>query len=261
MTRASSLKRRCRLVAGWIDVPILTRRGHKVAKQVDARLRITSPNLCPQCGRSADEFRNTNSFQTHKSRCRVRPAVDTASLAVEHAVAASVETYRVDAEQAGSEWDACHEGQDSMSSSEWLRGKLPLPARDILTRYTLSDGSEYCNISECADTYQDCPEFNKVTRRITEDLDTSQVIQDLDFEVSAAASAVVNQQKVRGVDLEVTLISEEARVEFANAAAGKKKKVTRNTLEPLTIKEALNGPDADKWGPSIEEEWNALVDQ
>ena len=58
---------------------------------------------------------------------------------------------------------------------------------------------------------------------ITTDVESGKVIQDLDLEIAAAASEVVNKEKVRGVDLEVNLFSDQPRIEFANATKAKKK--------------------------------------
>ena len=77
---------------------------------------------------------------------------------------------------------------------------------------------------------------------------------------ATAASEVMNKQKIRGVDVEVTLLLEKPRIEFANATVSKKKTV-RNEDEPLIIREALSGEDAELWKQHLDKEWNALVGQ
>ena len=143
-----------------------------------------------------------------------------------------------------------------MSSTESLNGDLPLPARDTCTTFTTNDGSRQFQIDEQAKNYTNQPDCGSVIRRVTTDVESGQVIQDLNLEIAAAASEVVSKEKVRGVDLEVNLFSEQPRVEFSNAAKAKtgpnKKKTVRNPSEPLTIREALNGPDSELWKKSID---------
>ena len=68
----------------------------------------------------------------------------------------------------------------------------------------------------------------------------------------------MDKEKVRGVDLEVNLFSDQPRIEFANAAKARsgpdKKKTVRNPNVPLTIREALNGPGTELWKQSIDKE-------
>ena len=78
--------------------------------------------------------------------------------------------------------------------------------------------------------------------------------------MAATASEVVNKQKTRDVDVEVTSLPEQPRIGFANAAVSKKKTM-RFENESLTIREVLSGQDAELWKQSIDKEWNALVDQ
>ena len=92
-----------------------------------------------------------------------------------------------------------------------------------------------------------------MVKRVTTDVESGTVIQDLDLVIAATASEVVNKQKIRGVDVEVTLLPEQPRIGFANAAVSKKKTV-RNEDEPLTIREALSGKDAELWKQSIDKE-------
>ena len=249
----------------WDELQIKDQQLHAMAKKIDADHRSEGKGKCKHCGEAQSSFKSKNSFQSHQSRCPARASIDTAALAIETTNPRVTETYRVDCEQVGSDWNKCHEGQECMSSTEQLNGELPLPARDTCTTFTMNDGSMQFQIDEQAKCYTNQPDWGSVIRRVTTDVESGKVIQDLDLEIAAAASEVVNKEKVRGVDLEVNLFSDQPRIEFANAAKAKsgpnKKKTVRNPNEPLTIREALNGPDTELWKQSIDKEWNALVDQ
>ena len=244
----------------WDALQVKDKQLHELTKKVDADLRSNSTDKCKHCGTEQSNFKNMNSFKSHQSRCSARASINTAALAFETTNASTVETFRVDCEQVGSDWDRCHEGQECMNSTELLNGKLPLPARDTCTAFTLNDGSRQYQVDEQAKDYANQSEWGSVIKRVTTDVESGSIIQDLDLVIAAAASEVVNKHKIRGVDVEVTLLPEQPKIEFANAAVSKKKTV-RNENEPQTIREALNGPDAELWKQSIDKEWNALVDQ
>lgn len=234
---------------------------HEVTKVVDEKLRASSKEpKCHKCGKTQSEFASKASFQSHKSRCRVTPNVATAALAMEKQTADDNLTYRVDCEQAGSDWTWCSEGQEVLGSEQSLVGEIPLPARRIRTEFTHCDGSKSTRVDDGVTHYVGHPEIGSVTKRVTIDDDTDCVIQDLDMNVSTAAAAAIKKQMIRGIDLEVTLNSESKVIAFANAAAQKRKTV-RDPREPQTMKEALTGADKEKWAASIKEEWDALVDQ
>ena len=244
----------------WDALQVKDKQLHELTKKVDADRRSSSTDKCKHCGTEQSNFRSKNSFQSHQSRCSARASINTAALAFESANASTVETFRVDCEQVGSDWDRCHEGQECMDSTELLNGKLPLPARDTCTTFTMNDGSRQYQVDEQAKDYANQSEWGSVIKRVTTDVESGTIIQDLDLVIAAAASEVVNKHKIRGVDIEVTLRPEQPRIEFANAAVSKKKTV-RNENEPVTIREALSGKDAELWKQSIDKEWNALVDQ
>ena len=244
----------------WDALQVKDKQLHELTKKVDADLRSNSTDKCKHCGTEQSNFKNMNSFKSHQSRCSARASINTAALAFETTNASTVETFRVDCEQVGSDWDRCHEGQECMNSTELLNGKLPLPARDTCTTFTMNDGSRQYQVDEHAKDYANQSEWGSVIKRVTTDVESGSIIQDLDLVIAAAASEVVNKHKIRGVDVEVTLLPEQPKIEFANAAVSKKKTV-RNENEPQTIREALNGPDAELWKQSIDKEWNALVDQ
>ena len=105
-----------------------------------------------------------------------------------------------------------------MQSSEELVGKTSLPSRDLHTQFELNNGSKEQLLTADSDSYKDRPDWGQVTRRVTTDLETGTVIQDLNLEIAAAAAETVKKQMVRGIDLEVTLNPEGKRVDFANAA-------------------------------------------
>jgi hypothetical protein len=82
-----------------------------------------------------------------------------------------------------------------MSSTEQLNGELPLPARDTCTTFTMNDGPMQFQIDEQAKCYTNQPDWGSVIGRVTTDVESGKVIQDLDLEIAAAASEVVNKEK------------------------------------------------------------------
>ena len=136
---------------------------------------------CKHCGTEQSNFKNMNSFKSHQSRCSARASINTAALAFETTNASTVETFRVDCEQVGSDWDRCHEGQECMNSTELLNGKLPLPARDTCTTFTMNDGSRQYQVDEHAKDYANQSEWGSVIKRVTTDVESGSIIQDLDL--------------------------------------------------------------------------------
>ena len=125
----------------WDALQVKDKQLHELTKKADADRRSNNTDKCKHCFTEQSNFRSKNSFQSHQSRCSARASINTAALAVESANASTVETFRVDCGQVGSDWDRCHEGQECMNSTELLNGKLPLPSRDTCTPFTMNDGS------------------------------------------------------------------------------------------------------------------------
>ena len=251
---------------------------HRLAKSVDQNSRKTASKTggetCPHCGKAAADFVTQNSFQSHKSRCRSRPCVATAVVATEGSEGMQEPTYRVDCEQAGSDWGSCHGGQESMGALN-LTGQLPLSERDIGTAFVLSEGYTEVEVTEKAKTFETTADWGKVCRRVTTDLETGSIVQDAEMPIAAAVAEVSRKFLQRGADIEVDLIPDAAegtrKIVFANAAVEDKKRAAqrmakgrqtaRNPLEPRTMAEALQGPDKEKWAKAIDDEWNSLVDE
>ena len=169
-------------------------------------------------------------------------------------------TRRIDCEQAGSDWDDCHDGLMINDAEIHCLSELPVTARDTSTHFELATGATANVITKNATHYVGRENWGEVTRRVTTDFESGGLIQDLKLEVAASAAKVVQGQMRRSIDLSVELDSDSKQVLFANAAT-KKRMTSRNPREPQSIREALTGPDAGLWKASIDKEWHALVDQ
>ena len=63
-----------------------------------------------------------------------------------------------------------------MEPTELWNGKLPLPARDTCTTFTMNDGSRQYQVDEQAKDYANQSERGSVIKRVTTDIESGTII-------------------------------------------------------------------------------------